>query len=161
MIPCFYTLAAGGGDGLFFFILVVITVVVQIFRLARKSRPASGQGTPGGNVFGRGDELGSFLETLARSGEPAAETPAPPPVPTPVRVQPAPTHTTPAPPMRPSRRQAQLRSTAQKSPKQAIESRQKLMKSLRGTQSIRQAVLLREILGPPTGLAGPPGRGRQ
>jgi len=161
MIPCFYTLAAGVGDGLFFFILVVITVIVQIFRLARKSRPSSGDGGPGGAVFGRGDELGNFLETLARSGAPPAETPTPPPVPTPVRVRPAPKHATPAPPMQPSRRRARVRPTGQKSSEQAVASGQKLIKSLRGTQSIRQAVLLREILGPPTGLAGPPGRGRQ
>lgn len=181
MIPCFHTLAAGGGDGLFFFILVVITVVVQIFRLSRRSRPPSGGEAPGDSAFGRGDELGDFLETLARSGAPPAErtarTPAPPPVP----VRPAPARASPSPPTKPSSRAMRVRQGSSAVSQPAVSSTPRrvrtspvhqngtrqpgascleIVKRLRRTRSIRQAVLLREILGPPTGLAGPPGHSR-
>ncbi|NQT92646.1 MAG: hypothetical protein HQ559_07790 [Lentisphaerae bacterium] len=149
MIPCLYTLAAGGGDGLFFFILVVITIVVQIIRLSRKSRPLKGE-EPRDSVFGRGDEIGSFLENLSRGTVPPAETPAPPSAPPPVPV--------------PTVAVADPGAEEHGEVRQTRECRQgtggKIVKLLRHSQGIRQAVLLREILGPPTGLAGPPSRSR-
>ncbi len=171
-----------GLDDLIPVIIVFTVIITRIIKAARAAKPLQPPPPPDRSVppdaprqpaREPADELREFLEALS-GGEPARPKPPPPRTPVqPVPRQPILRAAPPPPPARPmmaeramaqpTQRPVPARKTQPQPPRTLPRSvyahttetnplRDSLTASLRGRQSLRNAWLLREVLGPPVGL---------
>jgi len=163
-----FHIAAGGFDLFIWLIIIAATIIAQIVKAGRKVGGSVSPDTPRPRSVGPApqDELRDFLQTLSRTEQPpqAIARPAAPPPPPPARARPVamPIHAPrpepramPLTPRRPARHTAA--KPARTAPQRVPGSRSiQVARELGQKESLRKAILLREILGPPLALRESP-----
>ena len=160
-----FHLAATDVESIFWIVVVVITVAVKAIKAASKKAARGNPAQPARATPAVPDrqtaatEIRDFIESLTR-GQPAPIPPAPvaaPPAPKPRRKPAKPprakTSPAPQPPPHPAVTGMPVAETAlvQKEAVTAFQP-EMLVRELRAGPSVRKAILLKEILGPPIGL---------
>jgi hypothetical protein len=164
-------LASGAGEGIFWFLVAVIWIVAQIVKARKRKESQPVQTTFEETPPSAEDELRTFLESLSSSARPQQEV-TPPPLPvSPAVVRPRtaasdvrdpnarmipvsapPVVDVPPPPPPAAQRVDAYGIVRDAAHVYRTRAREALLGQLRKRESVRQAVLLREVIGPPLAL---------
>ena len=144
-----------GLDDLFGVVVFIVIVAVNIIKFVKKgSRPERPKDLSGSQQESSQDELRSFLESLSGVQQPKPQyvtptPPAPPPAPVQVASAKKTVHTS-RPPAKPVKRVATIVDTTTENHTNII--RNAVGNDLVSKKSLRKAIILREIIGPPLAL---------
>ena len=163
--------AGADPEAIIWLIIIVASIVAQVIKSAREAGPGrkslhpnAPPPVPPTGPSSEADELRQFLESLGGAQQTTAPRPPPPPPrPTARRPAPPPVPTatvTPAAPVRPVPRRRAAAPTAPIAPAPATKrrrvnrtrnavQRKVLMMAVRDRDTLQEAILLREVLGPP------------